>query len=84
MIVHDLGLTTSDGRAVWQGHDETHAVTPRVLVQGLGDNVPRAKPGRQAIPSPLTEKGLIDAVAAAMDGRIGRGRLQVSPSRPQA
>lgn len=65
VIVDDLGLTTPEARAVWTGHDATHASTPRVLVRGPGDPVVKTVPGRAAIVGPLTRKAILDAVGHA-------------------
>lgn len=83
VIVHDLGLTTPDGRAVWQGHEETQAATPRVLVLGVGDRAPRLRPGLQVITGPLTSKALIEAVDHALAGWGGPVPTQVSTSGPR-
>jgi len=84
VIVFDLGLTTADGRAVWEGHEETHAVTPRILVQGVGDPSPRPRPGRQVVTGPLTKKILVDAIERALSGRGGPDPRLVSTSSPSA
>lgn len=69
VIVHDLGLTTPEGRAVWKGHDATHANTPRVLVQGVGDPPVRPGPGREMLLGPLTRQAVLAAVERAATGR---------------
>lgn len=70
IIVDGLGLVTPEGRAVWAGHEATHAGTPRVLVRGPGDPAVKAAPGRASIAGPLTRQGILEAVEHAA-GRAG-------------
>lgn len=69
VIVHDLGLTTPEGRAVWKGHEATNANTPRVLVQCLGDPPVRLKAGQEMLLGPLTRQTVLAAVQRAATGR---------------
>ncbi|HEU5004162.1 MAG TPA: hypothetical protein VFW71_15475 [Actinomycetota bacterium] len=62
VIIDDLGLTTIEGRAVWQGHEATHPGTPRMLLRGIGDPPIRIRPGREMLFGPLTRETLLEAV----------------------
>jgi len=64
VIIDGLGLTTPDDRAVWAGHDATHADTPQVLViaPGAPAIAVRQRPGRACILGPLTRQAILAAV----------------------